>query len=174
MTAAYTSPKLRLNESRAHGKCLIARQPIEAGELLVVWNGDVLTFDELADLPDEFCAHIVQIEEDQFLVSRPPWPDADYVNHACDPNAILQNAKTLVAARPIDVDEEITYDYATSDSSPYDDFTCRCGMSLCRGQVTVDDWKKSELQNRYDQGFSPYLLRRMKATRDNGSMNPTE
>jgi hypothetical protein len=48
-----------------------------------------------------------------------------------------------------------------TDSSDYDEFTCRCGTALCRGQVTGQDWRRPELQERYRGYFSPYLQQRI-------------
>ena len=65
--------------------------------------------------------------------------------------------------RDISSGEEITYDYAMSDGSPYDEFTCSCGSPHCRGHVSGDDWRRSELWRRYAGYFSPYLQRRILA-----------
>jgi hypothetical protein len=83
--------------------------------------------------------------------------DADYVNHSCEPNAGLQGAATLVAMRDIEPGEEITYDYAMTDTSAYDQFTCRCGANNCRSGITGDDWRNPELRSRYRGYFSSYL-----------------
>ena len=65
--------------------------------------------------------------------------------------------------RDIQPGEEITYDYAMSDGSPYDEFTCSCGSPYCRGHVSGEDWRRSELWQRYAGYFSPYLQRRIMA-----------
>ena len=49
------------------------------------------------------------------------------------------------------------------DGTPYDEFECACGTSLCRGRVTGEDWRNPELWERYAGHFSPYLERRIKA-----------
>ena len=161
----WASADLSAEDSASHGRCLRARRPIEAGELLVVWGGRVVSFDELARLPREFAPHALQVDDDRFLVSEPPWPDADHVNHSCDPNGVLRGARALESRRPIAAGEEITYDYATSDSTPYDEFECRCGARSCRGRVASDDWRRGNLWTAYDGRFSPYLRRRRMALR---------
>jgi hypothetical protein len=52
-----------------------------------------------------------------------------------------------------------------SDGSPYDEFACGCGSHDCRRRVSGDDWKRSELWQRYAGYFSPYLQRRIAAER---------
>lgn len=163
MTLAYVSPKLRAVDSPRHGRGLVARVRIRAGEVLVVWGGNVLDLSQLRALPPEYVAHAVQIDDDLFLVSEKPWPDADFVNHCCEPNAVLRGQVTLVAWRAIRPGEEITFDYATADSSPYDEFQCHCGAASCRGRVTGDDWRRPDLRVRYQGVFSPYLEVRIRA-----------
>jgi uncharacterized protein len=99
------------------------------------------------------------------LVSQEIPEVGDFVNHSCAPNAGLAGQMALVALRSIRAGEEVCYDYAMSDGSDYDEFACSCGTSMCRGKVTGRDWRLSELQERYEGHFSPYLHRRMLAQR---------
>jgi hypothetical protein len=69
----------------------------------------------------------------------------------------MKGERELVAMRHIFPGEEICFDYAMSDSNPYDEFDCVCGSSHCRGQFTSRDWQHPELQKRYAGYFSPYL-----------------
>jgi hypothetical protein len=63
--------------------------------------------------------------------------------------------------RDIQPGEELTFDYAMSDGSPYDEFECFCGSPNCRRKITGDDWKIPELWKKYKGYFSPYLARRI-------------
>ena len=105
----------------------------------------------------------LQVEENQYLVSLSDCEPPDYVNHCCDPNSGLAGQITLVAMRDIKPGEEITYDYAMSDGSPYDEFSCSCGSPHCRGHVSGEDWMRPDLWRRYAGYFSPYLQRRIMA-----------
>jgi hypothetical protein len=67
----------------------------------------------------------------------------------------------LVAMREIAPGEEICFDYAMTDSYPYDEFACRCGSTRCRKRVTAADWRRIDLQERYRGFFSPYLQKRI-------------
>ncbi len=160
--ASYASPKL---EARQHpekgGWGVYAREWVRAGELLTVWSGEVVSGDQLPRLATAGYTYSVQVEEDLYLVTMRPPETADLVNHCCDPNAGLSGQLALVALRDIAPDEEICFDYATSDGSPYDEFECACGTIHCRGRVSGNDWLRPELWRRYGQHFSPYLLRRI-------------
>ena len=86
---------------------------------------------------------------------------ADYVNHSCEPNLGLRGQISLVALRDIQANEEVCFDYAMTDSTPYDEFECHCGLPTCRGTITGNDWKRPELWAKYAGYFSPYLQRRI-------------
>jgi hypothetical protein len=62
----------------------------------------------------------------------------------------------IVAMRNIAAGEEITFDYAMSETSEYS-MLCRCGQSNCRKTVTGNDWCLPDLQQRYGQFFSQYI-----------------
>ena len=159
---SYLSPKLEARPRPEKGGCgVYACEWIRAGELLAMWGGDVVTGDTLIYLAPRVRQHTIQIEENLYLIpSRPPEP-ADFVNHCCDPNAGLSGQIGLVALRDMAPGEEVCFDYAMSDGSPYDEFDCACNAPNCRGRVTGNDWARPELWERYAGHFSPYLQRRI-------------
>ena len=61
---------------------------------------------------------------------------------------------SVQAIRDIEVDEELTFDYAMSDSSEYDEFSCACGREKCREKITGMDWQNKDLQTKYRNYFS--------------------
>jgi hypothetical protein len=140
---------------------VFANSWIPQGELLVVWGGNIVPGVLLAALPEEIVRYSLQVEEDLYLVTVTGPEAADYINHSCDPNAGMSSSISLVALRLIAPGEEICYDYAMSDSTPYDEFTCACGTLRCRNRVTGNDWQRPELQARYAGFFSPYLQQRI-------------
>ena len=161
---SFLSPKCVVHPApNRGGHTVVARETIAKGELIVVWSGTLVSGEELSGMPATVRRYSLQVEEDQYLVSLSDCEPPDYVNHSCDPNSGLSGQITLVAMRDISSGEEITYDYAMSDGSPYDEFTCSCGSPHCRGHVSGDDWRRSELWRRYAGYFSPYLQRRILA-----------
>ncbi len=145
------------------GHTVVATEPIAKGELIVVWSGTLVDSTLLSTLPPSVRRYSLQVEEQHYLVSLTDCEAADYVNHSCAPNSGLSGQIALVAMRDIHVGEEITYDYAMSDGSNYDQFECGCGAAHCRGRVTGEDWRRAELWERYEGYFSPYLQRRIRA-----------
>ena len=158
----YVSPKVtRKIRPEKGGYGVFANQQVQAGELLVVWGGDVVVFEEWTDLSPVAQRHSIQVEENLFLVPHELPEVGDFVNHSCSPNAGLSGQTALVAMRTVQKGEEICYDYTMSDGSPYDEFTCSCEAPQCRSRVTGNDWALGALQSRYRGHFSPYLQRRI-------------
>lgn len=157
------NPKIIFKETES-GMGAFADVPIFEHEILVRWQGRVLDTDQFGKTSEQFRTRSVQIGEGQYLV---PFEitNADFFNHSCDPNAGLQGPRTLVAIRPIKKGEPLCYDYAMTDGSPYDEFDCRCGTTHCRGRVSGEDWRRTELQQRYKGFFSPYLAERIRLSK---------
>ncbi|MFO0745366.1 MAG: SET domain-containing protein [Myxococcota bacterium] len=145
----------------AKGKGIYAVKAFKKGDLLCCWGGDILNREQLEKCTPVQQIHAVQVEEGLYIVPhRDPEP-ADYANHSCEPNAGLQGQIALCAMRDIEPGEEICFDYATTDSSDYDEFQCACGTPSCRGTVRGDDWRRPDVQAKYKGWFSPYLQRRI-------------
>ncbi|MBW7858521.1 MAG: SET domain-containing protein [Leptonema sp. (in: Bacteria)] len=158
-TLSFLSEKAEVRRTN-HGNGIFAIELIAKDELIAVWGGAIYEESEFRKLSELERSIAIQIEE-RFYMTPIEINDADYVNHSCSPNAGLQGQIELVAIRDIQPNEEICFDYAMSDSSPYDEFDCDCGSSMCRGRVTGTDWQNQELQTRYKGYFSSYLQRKI-------------
>ncbi len=157
----YLSPKAAggiVRHSSNHG--VFAVEPISRGELIAVWGGEVVPREVLRAYSPDCWRLSLQVDDDAYIVSSNEGP-ADWVNHSCAPNAGLRGQITLVAMRNIQRGEEITFDYAMTDGSDYDEFECACGAKQCRRHVSGNDWQLPELWLAYGGHFSPYLLRRI-------------
>jgi hypothetical protein len=89
-----------------------------------------------------------------------------HLNHSCEPNLGLQGQIVYVALRDIAVDEELTFDYAMNDDDPNEIMKCQCGAESCRRVITGVDWKKPEIQRKYNGYFSWFIQRRIDATKN--------
>lgn len=159
--SCYTNPKLEGRMIAEKGFMgLFAREAVPAGELLTLYMGQLIDGAVLEGLPPAEQVHILQIEEDLYIhpVSTEP---AHYVNHSCNPNAGFAGQIAVVALREIAPGEEICFDYAMCDGSPYDEFECLCGEAACRKRISGSDWQNPDLWQRYAGYFSPYLQRRI-------------
>lgn len=75
---------------------------------------------------------------------------SEYMNHSCDGNSWWSGDKQMVAMRRIEVDEEVTADYATFETAnTTHSFKCCCGATACRGQFTGNDCLLPEIRKKY-------------------------
>jgi hypothetical protein len=162
---SFVDPRIILGDSKIHGKGLIAEKEIQEGETVMIWGGITVPKDKYN--PDNFHeASIIPVDAHTYL-GLPITDDSptldEYLNHSCDPNTWMRDEVTIVARRKIPAGEEVTLDCAmwdADDSAPYsDDGTCSCGTPLCRKNLSHHDWKRPELQKRYEGHFSPYIAK---------------
>ena len=158
---SWVDLRLEKRSSSIHGIGVFANQFIQAGERLVIAGGIVFT-------PEDWQAGNVQLDPakqyneaqigENLFLAMPIDEDINYwFNHSCDPNFWGD-----VARHAIQAGAEITTDYALSIAD--EDYClepCQCGFVLCRRQVTGNDWKLFELQDRYRGQFGAYIERRI-------------
>jgi SET domain-containing protein len=157
---SWLSPLAVRLPAGAKGMGVFAREPIPAGTTVAGFGGCVVDGQELGRLDEVVRTHALQIDDDLFIVSEPPFDDADYVNHSCDPNCGIVGSVLLVTTRAVESGEELCFDYAMTDTDDYDEFACSCGTARCRGTITSADWKEPELRDRYRGWSSAYIARR--------------
>ena len=149
-----------------HGFGSRAIAVIHAGTSVATFGGTALTHSAFAEYDAERRSRSIQVDTNLIFLGPPTREPGDSINHSCEPNCGMRNATTIVAMRDIAIGEELTFDYAMSDASSYDEFDCNCGTSLCRGRVRADDWRLDTLRHRYKGFFSPYIQRKIDAERN--------
>lgn len=160
-------PHIEVRGSDIEGRGLFATAPIKKGEL--IWRKEAgekyYTQAEIAGLSpaerNNFYRYCYQAGPDQFYGTPDgkAGDDADYMNHSCDPNTWFEADGSMTALRDIAAGDEITYDYATSESRPDFVLECRCGSPLCRGMVRGDDLRRlPALRARYGYHILSHVL----------------
>src|SRR5947209_20356360 len=161
---SYISPKAAVGASTIHGKGLFAVGAIAAGEVVCVKGGYVFDRDTLRSMPGWCRAAEIQLAEDLFIG---PLDESEregsmiFSNHSCEPNIGVRGQIVFVAMRDIEAGEELTHDWATTDDDDYE-LECRCGSANCRRVVTGQDWRREDLQEKYNGYFSWYLTEKIK------------
>ena len=147
------------------GRGLFAKAPIDAGSIVAVKGGAVMTTEEWQALEPSLGAAEIQVSEDLFIAPRNQGEREGsmvFSNHSCEPNIALQGQIIFVAMRDIAAGEELTHDWATTDDLDYR-INCNCGASTCRRVITGRDWMKPELQKKYRGWFCWFLQRKIEA-----------
>jgi len=164
LVSSYISPKASKGQpSGIDRRGIIAREPIARHEIVAIKGGHIVDSATLAALPESVHGSDVQIADDFFIAAREEEeyePVMVFLNHSCEPNVGLAGNIVLIAMRDISPGEELTTDYALFDD--YDgQMRCRCGTASCRATIDGRDWQRPELQRRYGNYFSWYLLNKI-------------
>jgi uncharacterized protein len=158
-----------VRRSPISGCGLFATVPVTAGTVVSRLGGRLVSTAALRELftaaardPGRPYIDTITVGVNLHLVLPPRRPNG-YGNHSCDPNLWWVSAYELAARRDIAAGEELTNDYATSTGEPEFAMACSCGRRQCRGVVTGDDWRRTELQARYEGHWVPALQARIRA-----------
>jgi hypothetical protein len=159
---------VRVGPSGIEGRGLFATEALGAGTAVLRLGGHLVDSAALArriDVadadPDAPYVDSISVDDDLHLV-LPTGTAAHFGNHSCDPNLWHSGPLDLVARRDIAPGEELTVDYGTNSARPGFALACHCGTALCRGAVSGDDWRRPELQERYDGHWVPVLAARIR------------
>jgi SET domain-containing protein len=161
----YRSPKIEVRNDTLSGRGVVALERISKDEIVAIKSAHIITRSEMPRITAEVGDLALQIDDNFYLSpTRPDEVDdmSVFINHSCDPNIGFRGQVVYLAMRDIETGEELFHDYSMERSDDYF-LECRCGSPLCRHQVTGDDWKLPELQARYGQYFSTYILNKINA-----------
>lgn len=168
----FINPKTEVRNSKIEEKGLFAKEKIKSGEIIHIAEGNILTLEESKKFSEEQQNLCYDVDDNHLFCPKDfnnltaDW----YINHSCSPNCgSAPDLFTLVAMKDIEPDEEITYDYAMTDSKPDWSMKCNCGAINCRKIITGNDWKIKELQERYAGYFQKNIQEKIEALR-----NPSE
>lgn len=155
----YINDRTMVKKSEKGGLGLFCVTKIKKGEIILIWQGWILTKKELLKLGRQYVEDAIQLNSNFFVgcLDKFDFELNDYLNHSCEPNAGFQGDITLVAMRDILKGEEITMDYAMVDDNSLVKMKCDCGEINCRKIISGKDWKIVKLQKKYNGYFTPYI-----------------
>ena len=158
----WLTPKAQMRQTPGKGSGSFAISKINKGEVVSSFGGFVVDEAELKHHSEDRVARSLQLDENTYLLSGLQPEPGDMLNHSCEPNCGAYGTSSVISLSDIAIGEELTFDYAMTDSSEYDQFECACGKLKCRGKITGKDWQKSELQGKYNNYFSTFIARLIK------------
>ena len=153
----WLTPKAQMRVTPGKGSGSFAISKISKGEIVASFGGNVINQSELTNYSTDRVSRSLQLNSDTYLLSGDVPEAGDMINHSCEPNCGIAGTSSVQTLRDIEIGEELTFDYAMSDSSQYDEFTCACGKDKCREKITRMDWQKKDLQSNYRNYFSSYI-----------------
>ena len=153
----WLTPKAQMRVTPGKGSGSFAVSKISKGEIVASFGGNVINQIELINYSADRVSRSLQLNSDTYLLSGNIPEAGDMINHSCDPNCGVAGTSSVQVLRDIEIGEELSFDYAMSDSSQYDEFNCACGKDKCREKITGMDWQKKDLQAKYSRYFSAYI-----------------
>jgi len=173
----WLHPGITLRDVPGKGKGLIATKFIAEGT--VVWRDAELrqtwrfTDEEARRWPKEeyedWINYCYQVEDTVYTGTRIRKGEkrlldrSEYTNHSCDPNIWqeIDDDSSMTARRDIHIDDEVTYDYCTSETENSKQvaqgWKCGFGSLECRGRLTGIEYKDPTMQKKYERRWSPYI-----------------
>ncbi|KXS18345.1 SET domain-containing protein [Gonapodya prolifera JEL478] len=138
--------KLRFGRSRIHNWGLFAQEPVDAGDIVVEYIGQLIR-QRVADQREHQylssgigSSYLFRVDEDTIIDATKMGNLARFINHSCDPNCNakiinLDGQKKIViyAKKDIEEGDEITYDYKFPLEA--EKLPCYCGSKNCRGSL---------------------------------------
>lgn len=140
--------RIQVRRSGVHGKGVFALQDIAAGEVVIEYRGEVISWAEAQrrhphDPTQPNHTFFFHIDEDHVIDGNAHGNAARWINHSCDPNCWAderQGRIFVTARRAIAAGEELNYDYGLFVQERYSrrlkaDYACHCGAAHCRGTM---------------------------------------
>lgn len=105
---------------------LIATRPFAAGSVICSFSGE-----KVYSKPNRFT---LQTGDGAHIRLLPDF--LQYVNHSCNPNSFFDtDSFQLIALRDVEVGEELTFFYPSTEWSMAEPFQCICGETRCLGTI---------------------------------------
>jgi hypothetical protein len=144
-----TNPRrIQVRRSSVHGKGVYALQDIAAGDRLIEYLGEIITWEEAQarhphDPANPNHTFYFHIDESRVIDALDGGNSSRWSNHACEPNceADEQDGRIFIKAlRDIAAGEELNYDYGLIIDERYTkklkaEYPCWCGAANCRGTL---------------------------------------
>lgn len=146
--AAKADPAYEVKLSSIHGNGVFARRFIDAGERIIEYRGERISWDDATQRALDAGGPInhtfyFSLADGRVIDGGRRGNEARWINHACSPNceAYEEEGRVYIhALHPIEAGQELNYNYALI----YDErhtpalkklFECRCGTPGCTGTM---------------------------------------
>ena len=141
--------RIQVRRSGVHGKGVYAVRPIAAGESIVEYKGELISWPEAQrrhphDPADPNHTFYFHVDDARVIDAKYGGNAARWINHACAPNCeseVADDGRVFIKAlRELQPGEELFYDYGLIIDEKYTpklkkQFECRCGSKKCRGTM---------------------------------------
>jgi hypothetical protein len=140
--------RIQVRKSGIHGKGVYAIRPIKAGNKVLEYKGEIITWKKAEarhphDASQPNHTFYFHLDDGHVIDAKHTGNSAKWINHSCEPNleASQEGYRIfLKALRDIDAGEELSYDYGLvidirKTARVKKEFACWCGATGCRGTM---------------------------------------
>lgn len=140
--------RIQIRRSGVHGKGVFALRTIEAGETIIEYTGELISWKEALrrhphDPGDPNHTFYFHIDDGRVIDAKFGGNSSRWINHSCDPNCESDEEDGRVfikARRRLRPGEELFYDYRLSIDERLTpalkrQYACHCGSARCRGTM---------------------------------------
>lgn len=146
--AADRGRSTQVSESGVHGKGVFAIRPLRAGDTVLEYKGEIITWKEALrrhphDPAQPNHTFYFHLDDGHVIDGKHKGNSAKWINHSCAPNLEAEqdgDRVFLQALRDIDIGEELFFDYgliidARLTPKLKKEYACWCGADACRGTM---------------------------------------
>lgn len=140
--------RTQVRESGVHGKGVYAIRPLRAGDTVLEYKGEIITWKEALrrhphDPSQPNHTFYFHLDDGHVIDGKYKGNSAKWINHSCAPNLEAEqdgDRVFLKALRDIAVGEELFFDYglvidARLTPKLKKEYACWCGADTCRGTM---------------------------------------
>ena len=140
--------RIQVRKSGIHGKGVYALRSLKAGEKIIEYTGEVITWKEALrrhphDPKDPNHTFYFTLDDKHVLDAKFGGNASRWINHACEPNCesdVTDGRVFIKALRDVSPGEELFYDYGLVIDERMTpklkkQYECRCGSPACRGTM---------------------------------------
>jgi SET domain-containing protein len=140
--------RTQVRESGVHGKGVFALRPLKAGDKVLEYKGEIITWKEALrrhphDPTQPNHTFYFHLDDGHVIDGKYKGNSAKWINHSCEPNLEAEqegNRVFLIALRDIKPGEELFFDYsliidARMTAKLKKEYACWCGSPKCRGTM---------------------------------------
>ena len=141
--------RIQVRRSGVHGKGVFAVQPIAAGQRIIEYTGERISWPEALrrhphDPADPHHTFYFHVDDERVIDAKYGGNASRWINHACDPNCeseVADDGRVYIKAlRKLEPGEELFYDYGLVIDKRYTpqlkrEYACHCGSPACRGTM---------------------------------------
>ena len=145
--------KYHIGKSKVFGEGIILNKNIRKDEFIFKLEGKTIV-----NPPGSWRTgpNWFQVGYVEWIIPKPGSPGR-YLNHSCSPTAGVKGKNTIVAMKPSKKGEEITIDYALSETYPLWHMVCECKSKNCRKVIKPYQDLSQQRKDKYRDYTSKYI-----------------